>query len=235
MAKADVAPLAFTTSVTLQSYAMRAEAFWEGTKDHDVSQNIDALLRHIEASAPFQILDLGCGPGRDLKTFRERGHTPIGADGVTAFVEMARAHSGAEVWQQDMLNLQLPAEHFDGVYANASLFHVPRAELSRVLSELRAALKLRGVLFASNPRGNDEEGWRGERGDRYGVAYRWETWRDMLVAAGFVEIEHFYRPTGLPREQQPWLASVWRKVSAGEARAPHTTPHPSPLPRGGKE
>lgn len=207
----DSAPVLPTTAATLASYASRAEAFWEGTRDHDVSQNIDALLRHIEAPKPWRILDLGCGPGRDLKTFRELGHVPVGLDGVREFVEMARAYSGAEVWHQDMLRLALPEAHFDGIYANASLFHVPRAELPRVLGELRAALKPRGVLFASNPRGNDEEGWRGERGDRYGVAYCWETWRTCLQSAGFAELEHYYRPTGLPREQQPWLASVWRK------------------------
>jgi SAM-dependent methyltransferase len=198
-------------AATLQSYASRAEAFWQGTRDHDVTQNIDALLRHIDGPKPWRILDLGCGPGRDLKTFLELGHVPVGLDGVREFVEMARAYSGAEVWEQDMLRLALPAACFDGIYANASLFHVPRAELPRVLGELRAALKPRGVLFASNPRGNDEEGWRGERGDRYGVVYRWETWRTYLQNAGFTELEHYYRPTGLPREQQPWLASVWRK------------------------
>lgn len=77
-------------AATLQSYASRAEAFWEGTRDHDVSQNIDALLRHIDVPVPWRILDLGCGPGRDLKTFRELGHVPVGLDGVREFVEMAR-------------------------------------------------------------------------------------------------------------------------------------------------
>jgi hypothetical protein len=64
------------------------------------------------------------------------------------------------------------------------------------------------VLFASNPRGNNEEGWN--RG-RYGVYHDLETWRAFVEAAGFTELDHYYRPPGLPREQQPWLASVWRR------------------------
>ena len=116
--------------------------------------------------------------------------------------------SGCEVWQQDFLTLDLPSAAFDGIYANASLFHVPGQELPRVLGELAAALKPRGVLFSSNPRGNDEEGWSGER---YGAFHCLESWRRYLTAAGFLEIDHYYRPVGLPREQQPWLASVWRK------------------------
>src|ERR1700686_140775 len=145
--------------LTLQHYNQCARDFRKGTRDHDVSQNIGALLRHIEAEPPYQILDFGCGPGRDLRTFSRLGHVAIGLEGATEFVTMARAESGCEVWQQDFLNLDLPDAHFDGVYANASLFHVPSLELARVLGQLRATLKSRGVLFSSNPRGADEAGW----------------------------------------------------------------------------
>jgi SAM-dependent methyltransferase len=196
------------TEVTLESYRQRAEDFWEGTREHDVSQNVSAFLTHITATPPFVILDLGCGPGRDLKTFTDLGHVAIGLDGALPFVEMARAYSGCEVWCQDFLKLDLPASYFDGVYANASLFHVPSRELPRVLLELHGALKPAGVLFASNPRGNNEEGWNG---GRYGVYHDLESWRRYMTDAGFVELTHYYRPPGLPREQQPWLASVWRK------------------------
>ncbi|HMS27627.1 MAG TPA: SAM-dependent methyltransferase, partial [Burkholderiaceae bacterium] len=55
---------------TLSHYDDNAESFWQGTKDHDVSQNMAALLQHINGPAPFDILDLGCGPGRDLKAFK---------------------------------------------------------------------------------------------------------------------------------------------------------------------
>ena len=193
----------------LEHYHTSAAAFWQATRDHDVAQNIDALLRHIEAPPPFTLLDLGCGPGRDLRTFVQRGHRAIGLEGAAALAAMARSHSGCEVWQQDFLQLQLPDAHFDGVFANASLFHVPTQELPRILRQLRATLKPAGVLFSSNPRGDNEEKIVGER---YGAYYDLAAWRSHLGAAGFVELEHYYRPAGLPHEQQPWLASVWRKT-----------------------
>jgi len=193
---------------TLDHYHKRADAFWEGTRHHDVEQNIEALLRHILGAPPFAILDFGCGPGRDLAAFVRRGHHAIGLEGAPASAELARANSACEVWQQDFLRLDLPASRFDGVFANASLFHVPRQELPRVLRQLHATLKPQGVLFSSNPRGNNEESINGER---YGAYYDLAAWRDYLTAAGFVEIEHYYRPPGLPRDQQPWLASVWRR------------------------
>ena len=194
---------------TLEHYDGQAEQFWRGTCGHDVSQNLDALLRHIEGDAPFSILDFGCGPGRDLKTLRERGHEAVGLDGAPHFAAMARAHSGCEVWLQEFFKLDLPEGRFDGIFANASLFHVPVALLPQVLSDLHATLKQAGVLFSSNPRGNNEDGWHG---GRYGVFHDIETWRNYLQKAGFIELEHYYRPAGLPRERQPWLASVWRKV-----------------------
>lgn len=193
---------------TLDHYHKRADAFWEGTCHHDVEQNIEALLRHIRGAPPFAILDFGCGPGRDLAAFVRRGHHAIGLEGAPASAELARANSACEVWQQDFLRLDLPESRFDGVFANASLFHVPRQELPRVLRQLHATLKPQGVLFSSNPRGDNQESINGER---YGAYYDLAAWRDYLTAAGFVEIEHYYRPPGLPRDQQPWLASVWRR------------------------
>lgn len=196
------------TSRTIGHYDSSAESFWEGTRDHDVSQNYAALLDAIEGAPPFSILDFGCGPGRDLAYFKSLGHAPVGLDGSARFVAMARAHAGCEVLHQDFLALALPKNRFDGIFANASLFHVPRTELPRVLVELHDALKPRGVLFASNPRGDDAEGWSGSR---YGAYLTLETWRAFVTAAGFDEIAHYYRPAGKPRDQQPWLASVWRK------------------------
>ncbi|MGA7984810.1 MAG: class I SAM-dependent methyltransferase [Burkholderiales bacterium] len=197
-------------ALTLEHYNQRAQDFWEGTRGHDVSQNIAALLRHIEGKPPFTILDLGCGPGRDLQVLAGLGHVAVGLDGAQRFAQMARENSGCEVWLQDLLALELPPAHFDGVYANAVLFHVPSQELPRVLVELCAALKPGGVLFSSNPRGNNEEGWN--RG-RYGVYHDLESWRRYMTRAGFTELEHYFRPPGLPRSQQPWLATVWRRCA----------------------
>ncbi len=193
---------------TLDHYQAHAESFWEGTRHHDVEQNIESLLSHIQAEPPYTILDFGCGPGRDLRSFEQRGHRAIGLDGALALVEMARSHSACEVWHQDFLQLELPVAYFDGVFANASLFHAPRQELPRILRQLYATLKPNGVLFSSNPHGNNEESVGCER---YGAYYDLAAWRAHLAAAGFAELEHYYRPSGLPIEQQPWLASAWRR------------------------
>ncbi len=201
------AELKAATERTVSHYDASAVSFREGTWDHDVSQNIAALLGAIVGTPPFTILDFGCGPGRDLLRFRALGHHAVGLEGSARFVEMARSE-GCEVLHQDFLSLDLPAARFDGVFANASLFHVPAQELARVLGALRDALVPEGVLFCSNPRGDDHEGFSGER---YGAFHTLESWRAHVTAAGFVEIAHYYRPEGKPRSEQPWLATVWRR------------------------
>lgn len=204
--------LARITAGTLAHYNQSAAAFREGTRDHDVSQNIAALLRHIVGAPPLSVLDFGCGPGRDLKAFTAMGHSAVGLEGAEALAAMARSESGCAVWCQDFLHLDLPVARFDGIFANASLFHVPVSELPRVLGELHASLKPGGVLFSSNPRGNNEEGWNA---GRYGAYHDLAAWRAFMTAAGFTELEHYYRPAGVAFKQQRWLASAWRACDEG--------------------
>ena len=196
------------SEITIGHYDRVADDYWYGTRNHDVSQNYEAFLEAIEGKPPYDILDLGCGPGRDLQYFNSLGHAVIGLDGSEALVSLARLNSGCEVLQQNFLAMKLPKCRFDGVFANASLFHVPSQELPRILLEVSTTLKSRGVLFCSNPRGNNEEGLGGSR---YSCFFDLNTWRDYVVDAGFNEVHHYFRPTGLPRHRQPWLATVWRK------------------------
>ncbi len=204
----DKARLRRNSEITIGHYDRVAQDYWDGTRTHDVSQNYEALLEAIEGEPPYAILDLGCGPGRDLRYFRSLGHDATGLDGSMEFVTMARRYSGCDVLHQDFLAMNLPESRFDGVFANASLFHVPSQELPRVLLELSTTLKPRGVLFCSNPRGNNEEGLSD---DRYSCFFDLDTWRDYVTAAGFFEVQCYFRPPGLPCYKQPWLVTVWRK------------------------
>jgi len=202
--KRDTEALNEIETMTLSHYNLNAEAYWQGTKEHDVIQNIEAFLSPFPTDKKLDILDLGCGPGRDVKYFQSLGHRPVGLDGSEVFCGMARRYTGCQIFHQKFLSLDLPKHAFDGIFANASLFHVPSQELSRVLVDLNAALRPDGVLFLSNPRGNGE-GWAGQR---YGNYMQFESSKVFIEAAGYKVINHYYRPVGKPIDEQPWLAIV---------------------------
>ena len=185
-------------------YEENAETFRIGTQDHDVSQNIAALLDALPTDRTLDILDFGCGPGRDLRVFKALGHRPVGLDGCKEFCKMAQEQSGCPTLNQQFLKLELEENSYDGIFANASLFCIPSQELPRVLTELHSALNNDGILFSSNPRGN-AEGWQGQR---YANFMEFEDSQIFLERSGFKVIEHFYRPAGKPRAEQPWLAIV---------------------------
>jgi len=198
---------------TLSDYDQGAESFWLGTRDHDVTQNYAALLDAISAPAPLRLLDLGCGPGRDLVALTARGHVVVGLDGSPVFAEMARRRSGCRVLQQNFLQLDLGQREFEGVFANASLFHVPRAELPRVLAQLFHALVPGGVVFCSNPRSFTAD-WEGFKGERYGSFLTVDSWLATIASVGFVVERHFLRPADKPESEQPWLAIVARRPAS---------------------
>jgi SAM-dependent methyltransferase len=194
---------------TLGHYNDHAQAYWEGTQAHDVAENYKTFLAPFPPGQVLDILDFGCGPGRDLHYFKAQGHRPVGLDGSAVFCRMAREHAGCQVLEQSFLHLALPPEAYDGIFAHASLFHIPSQMLPRVLNELHDALRPGGILFSSNPRGSDE-GWSGER---YGHYMQFDVSKTYLEAAGFEVMHHYYRPAGKPLPEQPWLAIVSRSKS----------------------
>jgi SAM-dependent methyltransferase len=197
--------------ITIAEYQLTAESFRVGTWEHDVSQNRNALISAMPR-VPGRILDLGCGPGRDLVAFQALGHEVVGLDGTPAFVAMAQAAANCLVWEQNFLNLDLPADYFDGIFANASLIHVPTAKMSGVLKNLHGALTDRGVLVMSMMRGDYEGLSERPDGARYVAGWEYETLAPQVEAAGFEIVDRYYRPPGLPIEQQFWLVIVAQKI-----------------------
>jgi SAM-dependent methyltransferase len=197
--------------ITIAEYQLTAESFRSGTWDHDVSQNRNALIAAMPNN-PGKILDLGCGPGRDLVAFQSLGQDVTGLDATPAFVKMAQQAANCPVWQQNFLNLDLPPNYFDGIFANASLIHVPSKEMQRVLQDLWQSLVGRGALVMSMVRGNYEGLADRPTGARYVAGWEYETLSPQLLSAGFKIVEKYYRPPGMPIEQQSWLVIVAQKL-----------------------
>jgi SAM-dependent methyltransferase len=193
--------------ITIDEYQSTAASFREGTWDHDVSQNRQALIAAMPRN-PGRILDFGCGPGRDIVAFQAEGHEVVGLDATPAFVEMAKQAGSGEVWQQNFLNLDLPEQFFDGIFANASLIHVPQGAMLRVLKDLHRSLVPGGAIVMSLARG-DGEGYANRlTGQRYTSFWEYDTMAPIVEQAGLTIAHHYYRPPGLPQEMQSWVAIV---------------------------
>ena len=158
--------VAVAAAATIEDYAAVAKSYAAGNMNHDVSQNLNAMLAPFrDRASPLDVLDVCCGSGRDLVALQRLGHSPVGLDGVPAFCEMSRVLSGAEVWEQSLIELDLPDARFDAVFCNACLFHVPSVALPVTLRALAGTLRPGGVLFVSNAHGfgEDREGYTNGR------------------------------------------------------------------------
>lgn len=141
-------------------YDKNAQEFFDDTVSTDMSTHYSEFLKLLSENAC--ILDAGCGSGRDAKHFKEMGYEVVAID---ASEEMCRLAS--ELIDGDVINIKFQEidfeDKFDGIWASASLLHVPSDEISDVLKRLKKSLKENGVLYASFKYGDFE----GERNGRY--------------------------------------------------------------------
>lgn len=139
---------------TINYYDTNATAFIERTIDENLSEEYDAFLPHLPPVA--RILDAGCGSGRDARIFKDMGHHVSAFDGSIEMVRHASMHTGLQVAHLRFEDLDFNDE-FDGVWASASLLHVPKDHLPHALEKLCHAMKLGGMLYLSMKHGTDEQ------------------------------------------------------------------------------
>lgn len=178
-----------------------------GYAQHYAEHLLDRPERFCSLLPPCsRILDLGCGPGRDLRIFAVAGHLPVGLEMNPLFIDMARRHG--EVIEGDIRDTArlFPPSSFGAVWAQASLVHLSTTETEKALDDLRSLLIPGGRFYACVP-AVGESGWRQEPDGR-----RWYTvWPDRCFAnavadAGFeitdvtegtyIEV-HALRPIGI--------------------------------------
>ena len=161
---------------TLSYYDENASAFCEGTRNTDMSETRGRFLQYLKPNA--LILDAGCGSGRDSKAFMESGYRVVALDGSKEMCRQASAYLGQEVQCRRFEEID-EKEVYDGIWACASLLHVPYEILPNVIARLIDALVDGGVLYASFKYGEEER----EAGGRYFTDLREEGWKKVLEEA----------------------------------------------------
>lgn len=201
---------------TLSYYDENASAFCEGTRNADMSETRGRFLQYLKPNA--LILDAGCGSGRDSKVFIESGYRVVALDGSKEMCRQASAYLGQEVQCRRFEEID-EKEVYDGIWACASLLHVPHELLPKVIARLIAALVDGGVLYASFKYGGDKMKGEREAGGRYFTDLTGDGWRKVLEEAEeemkesrLETVECFV--TGDVREgrgEEKWLNVVGRK------------------------
>lgn len=195
-----------TTSTTLNYYNQNADSFIQGTVSVDFSQVQDKFLERLNVGDC--ILDFGCGSGRDTKYFLKKGMVVDAIDGSVNLCKLASEYTGIKV--QNILFQELDEqEKYDGIWACASILHLPKEELSVVLDKMIAALKKNGIIYTSFKYGDFE----GERNGRYFIDFTVESFKEFIENVADVEIVEYWI-TGDVRQgrgEERWLNIILQK------------------------
>lgn len=207
MISSDLDPLTAIDSNTLSYYEANAIAYANQTARVDLSHLYSSFLSRLPPGA--HILDVGCGSGRDLKAFHEKGYEAIGVDPSPSLVKIARKWSGCKVEVGRAEALWFNAK-FDGIWACASLLHLPRRIFPLALVNINKCLKRDGILFLSMQEGSGE---RASDDGRYFSRYSSQELRFELTSAGFEIIQIWTTADSLPKRNAiSWINIVARKI-----------------------
>ena len=134
----------------VEYYNENADSFFEGSVGADMSDSRNEFLSHLPDNA--RILDAGCGSGRDSKAFLDAGYDVVSFDASTEMCKRASELTGKDVMNMRFEDMSF-ADEFDGIWASATLLHVPMTELPKIMQKMNAALKTGGVIYGTKMRG----------------------------------------------------------------------------------
>ena len=194
-------------SQTLKYYDLNTDNFISGTLSADMQETRSRFLSCLPADA--LILDFGCGSGRDAKAFLEAGYHVEATDGSEELCTRASEYTGLQVKKMLFNELDV-CDRYDGIWACASILHLPKRELADVLRRIEAALKPGGVLYTSFKYG-DYEGMRnGRYFTDFTEASLKEFWSREISMQIFDQwITQDIRPG---REEERWINLLSRRV-----------------------
>ena len=196
-----------TMTKTLNYYNQCAEAYNETTLNIEFDSKREMLLKYLQPNA--HILDLGCGSGRDSKGFLQKGYKVTAVDGSKELCKIASKNIGQDVICQ-LFNELDAVNEFDGVWACASLLHLPTNELKQTLKRVEKALKKDGYFYASFKYGDFE----GEREGRYFNDFTEVSFNTLLKEFPILELQEVEVTTDVipGRENVSWLNVIMKKI-----------------------
>ncbi|MCF0186635.1 MAG: class I SAM-dependent methyltransferase [Bacteroidaceae bacterium] len=196
------------TNETLNYYNQNAQQFAAGTVNADFKTTQDRFLERLGAEGC--ILDFGCGAGRDSKYFLEKGYEVEATDGSEELCKLASDYTGLQV--KKLLFSELDeTERYDGIWACASILHLEKRELAKVMRLMARALKENGIIYTSFKHSEFE----GLRNGRYFTDFTSESFEEFMKDISELQTEeHWITGDVRPgREEEQWLNLILKKTN----------------------
>ncbi len=195
-----------TQNITLEFYNHNADSFIENTLHADMHEAQERFLDMVVTGG--RILDFGCGSGRDARYFLERSYQVEATDGSAELSRKATEQTGIPVRQLFFQDLD-EIDRYDGIWACASILHLPKDELLPVVSKMAAALHGDGVIYTSFKYGTFE----GERSGRLFTDFTEESFQDFLSGVPELRITECWVTTDVRpgRSDEKWLNLLLRR------------------------
>ena len=192
--------------VTTQYYSDNSQEFFESTVIADMTPQYEHFLKYFPSGS--NILDLGCGSGRDTKAFLKMGYDVEAIDGSEELCRLASDYTGITVKCMDFMELK-SIERYDAIWACASLLHVSSAQLPILLSKMKDALRENGIVYMSFKHGDFE----GERNGRFFLDMTSERFHALCKAdTGFQIEEEWYSEDVRVDKTDIWYNCIVRKI-----------------------
>jgi SAM-dependent methyltransferase len=190
--------------MTIPYYDENSGKFFSRTKDIDVTELYTEFLEGLPANAT--ILDAGCGSGRDSKYFIEQGFRVFSMDGSAQLAALAADYIGQPVQHMTFAEMD-KVDEFDGIWACASLLHVPRSQMADIFRRFARALKTGGLWYVSYKWGTEDR----EVNSRLFTDYDAPSFSAFLGQFPQLEIVHWQKTSDLLKRDIDWLNVIIRK------------------------
>lgn len=193
-------------------YNEHAGEYYENTVDLDMTEILEQFMELLPESSA--VLDLGCGSGRDSLYFIEKGYDVTSIDGAGELCELAQIHIGHDVLCMNYEDMDFK-EVFDGVWACASLVHIPRDNMDSILDKITKSLKPDGVLYMSFKYGE----YSGTQKGIHYTEYKPRIMRELIGNHKDLEIIEIFRTDDVrpERKSEEWVNVFLRKRSEDRA------------------
>ena len=193
---------------TRKYYKDKAKQFFDDTVNLDMEKLYRPFLNLIPEKG--KILDAGCGSGRDSRHFKKMGYSVTAFDYSEKLVKLASEYIEDTVLHMSFDDLTYNAE-FDGIWACASLLHVPKSKMKDTIDKLAAGLKPGGILYASFKYGDKE----GVRKDRLFSDYTESTFQSLIKKTPSLRIIKHWKTADVrpDRKGEYWFNALLRKES----------------------